>query len=99
MYEMLVGLEITNDEIYEEYRDHMKPILIKYKGGFRVDFKLDRILLNDSENQKLNRLFIIYFESKTYMEDFFANSDYLKVKKKFFDDSVGEIEIISEYLR
>ncbi len=43
-YEILVGLKVTNDEIYQAYRDAMTPILAKYGGHFCYDFKVAEVL-------------------------------------------------------
>jgi len=32
--EMLVGLNVVDDEVYQSYRDEMTPILKSYGGGF-----------------------------------------------------------------
>jgi uncharacterized protein (DUF1330 family) len=97
-YEMMVGLQVKNDTEYSRYRDAMSPILKQYGGGFRYDFKVSETLKND-EGRPINRVFVIYFEDKNKMDEFFYNSEYLAVKSKFFDASVEATTIISEYER
>lgn len=97
-YEMMVGLEIKDNEIYAEYRLAMKPLLDKYNGGFRYDFHVSETLINSGENP-INRVFAIYFGDKNQMNDFFSNSDYLKIKELFFEKSVSATTILSEYER
>jgi len=93
-YEMLVGLNVTNDEMYQEYRAAMKPILVQYDGGFKCDFKVSETLL-PSENKDINRVFIIYFKDEDAMDSFFSHPDYLKVKGKYFSNSVSSAVILS----
>lgn len=97
-YEMMVGLQITNEDVYANYRDAMRPLLEKVNGGFRYDFKVSEVLKNE-EGRSINRVFAIYFDSKTQMETFFSDPAYLAIKQEFFESSVGATTIISEYER
>jgi uncharacterized protein (DUF1330 family) len=97
-YEMIVGLQIRNEDVYAEYRAAMKPLLEKVNGGFRYDFKVSEVLKNE-EGRPINRVFAIYFENKTKMDSFFNDPAYLKVKQKYFEHSVEATTIISEYER
>lgn len=96
MYEFLVGLEISNSNVYSDYRAAMKPILTKYGGGFGFDFVVSEVLLSEIE-EPINRVFTIRFPNKVAAEDFFSDSEYLKVKAQFFDASVAHTTIISSY--
>ena len=96
-FERLVGLYITDDDMYTKYRENMTPILKTYGGGFAYDFKIEKTLQNES-NKPINRLFLIYFADEKAMNDFFSNEKYLKIKEKFFDLSVGSAHEISKYL-
>lgn len=98
MYEMIVGLQIKDDKVYSKYREAMGPILLKFEGGFRYDFKVSEVLKNE-ENRAINRVFAIYFANENAMNEFFNNEEYLKVKKTFFEASVAETTIISQYSR
>jgi uncharacterized protein (DUF1330 family) len=98
MYEVIVGLEVTDDNLYNKYREGMKPILSNYGGGFRYDFKIAQTLKSESDGP-INRLFAIYFESKDSMDQFFSNEDYLKVRSEFFEPSVSSTTMISGYER
>jgi uncharacterized protein (DUF1330 family) len=97
-YEMLMGLQVTNDEIYTLYREAMAPFLKKYGGGFRYDFKIVEVLKNE-EGRPINRVFCIFFADKEKMDQFFADAEYKKVKEQYFDASVKERTTISEYFR
>jgi len=95
-YEILVGLEVLDDDKYEDYRAAMKPILSSYQGGFGYDFKVSEVLIAP-EDKRINRVFTISFASKKLMEDFFSDADYLIVKAQHFVDSVGCTTIIANY--
>lgn len=95
---MMVGLQIKDDEIYQNYRDAMKPLLDKVGGGFRYDFKVSEVLKNE-EGRPINRVFAIYFDNHSKMEEFFSNPEYLKIKSEYFETSVEATTIISEYTR
>ena len=98
IYENVVGLYVTNDDEYDLYRKEMAPILASYGGGFRYDFKVDHVLVNE-EGRDINRVFLIYFANEKKMNDFFNNEKYLEIKKKYFESSVSATTIISGYLR
>jgi uncharacterized protein (DUF1330 family) len=95
-YEMLVGLNVLDDKMYQEYRDAMKPILTIYEGGFGYDFKVSEVLLSQA-NSEINRVFTINFPDNEKMEGFFSNPNDIKVKETYFEGSVGSTVIISSY--
>jgi len=95
-FEMLVGLQVSNDEIYTQYRKAMTPILTQYQGSFTSDFKVSEALLTP-DNAMINRVFTICFKDKAHMEAFFSDADYLAVKQAYFEKSVAQTCIISSY--
>lgn len=95
-YEILVGLQVTDDEIYQNYRSAMTPILKDHGGYFRYDFKVDETLKSESSHP-INRVFTIHFPNKDQKEKFFSHERYLEAKKKYFEDSVSGVTIIAEY--
>ncbi|MFP5386913.1 MAG: DUF1330 domain-containing protein [Bacteriovoracia bacterium] len=97
-YEMMVGLTVTNDDLYTEYRENMRPLLIQHGGGFRYDFKVSEVLKTESDHP-INRVFAIYFKDEENMNAFFNHPDYKKIKGRFFEGSVGGTTIISQYNR
>lgn len=96
MYEMLVGLEVSDDGIYSQYREAMKPILATYQGGFGFDFVVSQVLLSQVD-APINRVFTIHFPSQKQAESFFSDSEYLNVKQQYFTASVAHTTIISSY--
>lgn len=95
-FEILVGIEVTDNKTYNEYREAMKPILLSYEGKFCYDFVVSEVLTSQTEGD-INRVFTLNFPQKKDMEGFFSNKEYLEVKSKFFDKSVGNTQIISSY--
>jgi len=98
VFEMMVGLHVSDDQSYTEYRKGMIPILENHGGGFRYDFKVSEVLKTAEEKGKsINRVFAIYFQDKDKMSAFFAHEDYLQVKKDYFEGAVEETVILSQY--
>ena len=94
-FEILVALNVTDENVYTKYRAEMTPILKSYGGDFRYDFKVAETLKNGSTHA-VNRVFTISFPDKTKKENFFADPNYLVVRKKFFDASVDGVTTIVE---
>jgi uncharacterized protein (DUF1330 family) len=97
-YETMVGLTVTDDALYTQYREAMAPLLAAHGGGFRYDFTIAKVLKSASEHP-INRVFAIYFASREAKDRFFADPRYLAVKKKFFEASVGGTTIFGAYDR
>lgn len=97
-YEMLVGLHVSDDATYTQYREAMAPILKRFGGGFRYDFKIAEVLKKETENP-INRVFTIYFDNETSKDGFFSDPEYKKAKERFFEKSVKATTIIAEYVR
>ncbi|GAB3476894.1 DUF1330 domain-containing protein [Marinomonas epiphytica] len=93
-YERVMGLEVTNDALYQQYRENMIPILHRFGGSFGFDFKVSEVLKSKS-SAPINRVFTIEFPSKEAMEQFFSDPDYLAVKSQYFESSVGAVTTIS----
>ncbi|MFT5757165.1 MAG: hypothetical protein ACI9LM_001894 [Alteromonadaceae bacterium] len=95
-YEILVGLNVLDEDLYTQYRMAMKPFLTSFGGGFGYDFTIAEVLSSEV-TEKINRVFTINFPNKKGMESFFSNEEYLKIKEQFFIKSVGNTTIISSY--
>jgi len=94
--ERIVGLFVTDDQLYQKYREHMLPILQSYGGGFGYDFKVSEVL-KSKVKEPVNRVFTIYFKNEDAMNKFFDNEEYLKIRKKYYEPSVSATTIISKY--
>ncbi len=97
-HEMLVGLFVSDETAYAQYRSEMRPILERHSGRFRYDFTVSRVLQAESE-APINRVFIIAFETRADQEAFFADPEYLPVRARHFDRSVQATTILAEYER
>lgn len=94
----MVGLTVTDDARYQQYREAMAPLLAAHGGGFRYDFTIQSVLKSASEHP-INRVFAIYSGSKAQMEAFFAHPDYQAVKARFFQRAVAGTTIFGAYER
>ena len=97
-HEMMVGLTVTDDAVYQQYRDAMAPLLAAHGGGFRYDFTIARVLRSASDHA-INRVFAIYFASEERKTAFFANADYRAIRAKYFERSVAGTTIFGSYER
>ncbi|XDD53470.1 DUF1330 domain-containing protein [Leptospira sp. WS4.C2] len=97
-YETVVGLKVSDDELYTQYRKAMTPLLLKYEGGFRYDFKIQETLITE-DPKPINRLFLIFFKNKELKDLFFKDPEYLKIRETFFIPSVEATTILAEYER
>lgn len=97
-YEMMVGLTVSDAQVYQEYRENMRPLLEAHGGGFRFDFVVEKVLASEADHP-INRVFAIYFKDQSSRDAFFSHSDYKEIKSRFFERSVKGTTIISEYQR
>lgn len=93
-YERIMGINVTDDNNYQNYRNAMTPLLHAVGGDFGFDFKVSEVLRSKSEDN-INRVFTIEFPSEKVMNDFFSSEEYLKVKNLYFDISVKSTTVIS----
>ncbi len=98
MFERLVGLQVADEKLYQEYRKAMLPILKVHGGGFGYDFKVSSVLINESGNP-INRVFTINFPDENTSKDFFNNSSYKEAREKYFNKSVTSTTLISQYVK
>lgn len=86
--EILVGLQVTDEALYAEYRAHMLPLLTARGGSFGLDVRVAEVLKSPG-TQPFNRVFTIHFPSAAAHDAFFADPEYQAVRKRFFDPSVA----------
>jgi uncharacterized protein (DUF1330 family) len=95
---MMVGLTVTDDALYQQYRAAMAPLLAAHGGGFRYDFTVAAVLKTASDHP-INRVFAIYFADAAQKDAFFAHPDYQAIKAKYFQRSVAGTTIFGAYDR
>ncbi|MBL8748161.1 MAG: DUF1330 domain-containing protein [Planctomycetes bacterium] len=98
VHEMMVGLTVTDDDLYQQYRAAMAPLLAAHGGGFRYDFTVAKVLKSASDHP-INRVFAIWFGSREQKDAFFAHPEYQVVKARFFQRSVAGTTIFGAYDR
>ena len=95
---MLVGLTVTDDRVYQEYRDAMTPLLASHGGGFRFDFVVGQVLRSEATHP-INRVFAIYFADAARKDAFFGHAEYRVIRARFFERSVTGVTILAAYDR
>ena len=98
VYEMLVGLHVINNDVYQDYRERMTPILIEFGGGFGYDFRIAEVLESRADHE-INRVFTIYFPDEDTKQRFFSGESYRAIRAEFFEASVASTTVIAEYTR
>jgi len=93
-YERIMGIEVTDDEEYQKYRDGMTPILASFGGKFGFDFKVSQVLISKT-SEEINRVFTIEFPNKEKMNEFFSDPEYLAIKERHFEAAVMSKTVIS----
>lgn len=94
MFEHSVGLFVSDEAVYQQYRDGISSLLKEHEGFFRYDFKVSDTLINESDTP-INRVFVLAFPSEERSNAFFSHDDYDKVRAEFFDASVAHVTLIS----
>jgi uncharacterized protein (DUF1330 family) len=67
----LIGLEVTDDPGYAQYRNAMARILARHGGAFGCDFVVAQVL--KGPNPRINRVFTLTFPSCANRDRFFAD--------------------------
>jgi len=96
--ERLVALFVSDDELYQQYREGMFPILQRYGGGFGYDFKVSDVLKSEVD-EPINRVFTIFFKDEESLDAFFSDEEYLEVRNRYYEPSVTATTVISKYER
>jgi uncharacterized protein (DUF1330 family) len=97
-HESLVGLYVTDEASYQRYRAGMTPLLQACGGHFRYDLRVSEVLRSETP-EPINRVFVIAFPSAEVMKRFFANPEYLAVRKQHFEPAVKGVTRIAAYDR
>jgi uncharacterized protein (DUF1330 family) len=95
-YEMTVGLVVTDQESYAQYRREMRPLLEGVGGAFRYDFDVARVL-HGEDDAAINRAFVLQFPDESSKERFFADARYVEIRRRLFDPAVKVRVLIAEY--
>jgi uncharacterized protein (DUF1330 family) len=96
-YELTVGLNVADQEMYAAYRREMLPLLTTTGGFFRFDCEVAQVLKSEEANS-INRLFVISFPSRQIATQFFSNPQYVEIRQRLFIHSVAATHIVSEHV-
>ncbi len=94
--EILVGVNVTDEDGYRRYREHMLPLLTAHGGSFGLDTRVSEVL-RSPEPGPFNRLFTIRFPSREALDTFFSHPAYLEVRAAWFDRSVSNAIRFASY--
>jgi uncharacterized protein (DUF1330 family) len=94
-FELMVGLHVTDNAEYSQYRTGIAPLLQEAGGEFRYDFEVARTLKNEADHE-INRVFLLRFPDRAAKERFFADPRYREIRRRFFPQAVGGLTIIAE---
>ncbi len=92
-HDTLVGLHVSDDASYTNYRAAMTPLLEAVGGSFHYDFKIQETLIGPTD-PPINRLFVISFPDEATMNSFFADPNYVAAKEEFFESAVDMVNIM-----
>ena len=96
MIDILVGVNVSDPELYSQYRAGMTPILHAHGGSFGVDVHVAEVLKSPA-SPAFNRLFTIRFPTLERHDAFFSNPDYLAVRKRYFEPGVSGVVKLGTY--
>jgi len=94
--ERLIGVQVTDDSEYEEYRRQLSPLLRAAGGQFVVDVRVSDVL-TAPEGARFNRMFVLRFPSAEAMQTLFEGDEYRVVREAHFEPSVSETTMLATY--
>ena len=97
-FEMTLWLFVVDNKKYAQYRAEIQSSLEAHGGRFRYDFEVARALKSDAGHD-INRLFVIEFPDRAHHQHFFADSQYVEIRRRLFEKAVAGWTIIAEYAR
>lgn len=95
-YVTLYGVQVTNEMLYQRYREEMTPILHGHRGSFGYDFTISKVLKSEVAHA-INRVFTMVFVDRESYDLFFADPSYLKVRDTWFNQAVASVTKIGSY--
>ena len=92
----LVGVFVTDEEQYQQYREHMMPLLESHGGRFIVDVRVSEVLRSPTDTP-FNRMFTIRFPDEAAMTALFSSEAYAAVRDRYFTPSVSATAPLATY--
>jgi len=93
-FTITVALDISDTEVYAQYRAAMRPLLEQEGGRFTYDFSIAETL-KSRDGQHYNRIFLLEFPDLENHDRFFANPEYKAIRNRLFNASVRSFAILS----
>ncbi|MFV1977274.1 MAG: DUF1330 domain-containing protein [Candidatus Scalindua sp.] len=93
-FERIIGLDVIDDQEYQKYREAILPLLKTYGGAFGYDFRVSEVLLSRTKDD-INRVFTIEFPSKSKMEAYFRDPEYIVIQNRHLNNSINSKTVIS----
>ena len=90
-----VGVQVSDEEGYQRYRDAMMPLLLECGGLFLLDVRVSEVL-KAPQDGRFNRLFIIRFPDAETASGFFTTEAYVAIRDALFSPSVSSVTMISK---
>lgn len=94
-YDWIIGLNVIDAELYQQYRSEMTPLLEAAGGQFAYDFEIARTHRNASAHE-INRLFVIRFPDRAACERYFQDSAYRAIRANYFERAVSGLTVLAE---
>ncbi|MDT8446072.1 MAG: DUF1330 domain-containing protein [bacterium] len=95
-FNRLMGLMVSDQAIYAQYRAAMAPFLAEYGGAFAYDFTIEQVLQSQTP-EPINRVFMLVFPDQTKHDAFFSDPRYLEVKQTYFSPSVAAVTLLAAF--
>lgn len=95
-FENLIGVNVVDEAAYQAYRDGIAPVLARHAGAFGYDFRVAEVLRSRTD-KPMNRVFTLQFPDEAAMDAFFADADYLAVRRQHLRTAVDAITTLAEY--
>ena len=93
-FNRVMGLNVVDEALYQQYRQQMVPILTEYGGAFAYDFRVAEVLFAQSD-APVNRVFCIRFPSHARMNAFFSDRRYVDIREQYFIQAVSAVTPIA----
>ncbi len=95
MIKLVFVLKITDEALYREYRNQIKPLMQKLNIVVLKEYSISKVLHNKHEKEAVNLLAMFGFPSQESKALFFSSPVYLKAKP-LFSESTTHFEKLIE---
>lgn len=95
-HELIIVMNVTDRDVYAQYRAGMRPILERFGGSFRYDLVVAETLVSTTTHP-ITRVFALQFPDRAARDGFFADPEYLNVRERHFNRSVSGFTVVCEH--